>query len=345
MRIPRSIFLLATTAFLLAVPAQRVHAQAASTLHPENVIGNARCEECHKEELQAWKVSTHARSDSVHRDPKTKDKAAEIAKAMGISSVNEIAAHPLCTECHFTRQKEGGTVKVIGGVSCESCHGGAKEWRDVHGNRDKLPDRAKRQELSKAAGMLYPEDTYAVAQNCFNCHVVRDEDLVVKGGHPARSEGFNLVSWSQGEVRHNFYTPTFERVEDKNLETRPERKRMFLVVGMLLDLEYSLRGLANGKVGGGPYRQAMGKRAHTIINAELPVVLKALGGDGAPAEIKEIAEIAKGINLSAAPAEMTKAADEVGAKAKAFSDAHDGSAMAGIDALVPSASKGKAWAP
>ncbi len=327
-----------------AVPVVNLFSQPPSPLHPENVIGNGRCEECHKEELQAWKVSTHARSDSVHRDPKTRAKAEEIAKAMGIRSVNDIAAHPLCTECHFTRQKET-TLKVIGGVSCESCHGGAKEWRDVHGARDKIADRSKRQELSTAAGMLYPDDTYAVATNCFNCHVVRDEELVVKGGHPARSEGFNLVSWSGGEVRHNFYTADYERVEDKNLDTLPHRKRMFLIVGMLLDLEYSVRGLANGKDPQGGFRKAMGTRAYGIINKEIPVVLAALGGDSAPAEIKEIAELAKGLNLSSPPAVMNKAADEIGAKAKAFSDAYDGTEFAGIDKLIPGNSKGTAWQP
>ena len=42
--------------------------QAASTLHPEKVVGNTTCAECHEEEVKAWTLSSHKRADSVHRD-------------------------------------------------------------------------------------------------------------------------------------------------------------------------------------------------------------------------------------------------------------------------------------
>ncbi len=340
-----TISLFATGLFL--VVAGQSNGQAISTLHPENVIGSERCEECHKEEVLAWKASTHSRSNNVHRDAKTKERAAEIATKMGIKNVNDIPAHPLCTECHFTRQKTT-VLKVISGVSCESCHGGAKNYRDVHGKKDEIPDRAERQKRSKAAGMLYPHETYKVAENCYNCHIVRDEKLVNVGGHKARSDSFNLVDWTAGELRHNFYDTSYERHEKENLDTRIERKRLFFTVGMTLDLEYSLRGLASGVQKGSnfPFRTTMGKRAYDIINKELPAVIAKLGGEGAaPKELVEIQKIGKGTKLTGDAADIVKAADAINAQIEAFSASQDGTGLGAIDAFLPKNPKGTPYKP
>ncbi len=319
--------------------------QAASTLHPEKVVGSEKCADCHEEEVKAWKLSAHFRSDSVHRDAKTREKAEEIAKKMGLANANAMSTSPLCTECHFTRQAVGGAVKTIGGVSCESCHGGAKDFYEVHGEKEKIPSREERQKRSKAAGMLYPHDTALVAENCFNCHIIRDEKLVNVGGHPARSENFNLASWTSGEVRHNFYTADYTRSGEKNLDTQQDRKRKMFVTGMLLDLQYSLASLAKGKTGGGEFRKSMGNRSHTIINKELPIVIAKLGGDSAPPELLEIQKIAKGVKLSGNPADVAKAADEIEPLIQKFSEGTDGSNLSGVDSIIPTNSKGKAWQP
>ena len=313
-------------------------------MHPEKVVGNTVCADCHEEEFKAWKSSAHSRADSVHRDAKTKKKAEEIAKKMGLKNAAAMTSSPLCTECHFTRQNKGGSTKVISGVSCESCHGGGKDYHEIHGEKEKIGDRAERQKLSKAAGMLYPHDTFLVAENCFNCHIVRDEKLVNVGGHPARSKGFNLVSWTQGEVRHNFYTEDYKRGA-KNVDTVQDRKRKMLVVGMLLDLEYSLKSLSK-VTQKGDFRNAMGKRCNTIIKSELPTVIKKLGGDGAPAELLEIQGIVKELNLmSSKLAPIAAAADKIKAPIAAFSKAQDGSALGGVDSLISSKAKGTAWQP
>ncbi|MFD2256088.1 cytochrome c family protein [Luteolibacter algae] len=336
------LFPLTLVAACLSAPL--AYGQAASTLHPEKVIGSEKCADCHEEEVKAWKLSAHFRSDSVHRDAKTREEAEKIAKAMGLANANAMTTSPLCTECHFTRQKTGGATKTIGGVSCESCHGGGLDFYEIHGEIEKIPNRDERKQRSKAAGMLYPEDTALVGENCFNCHIIRDEKLVNVGGHIARSEGFNLVSWSQGEVRHNFYTPDHTRTKGENLPTTPERKRKLFVVGMLLDLEYSLRALSNGKTGGGAFRKAMGTRAHTIINKELPAVSKILG-DAAPEELKKAAEIASAVKLSGDPKLVAAAADALKDPIKSLSDNHDGSALGALDSILPKKSKGTAWQP
>lgn len=330
---------------VLAGAAPFAFGQAASTIHADKVVGYERCEECHEEEVKAWKLSSHARSNNVHQDAKTREKAQEIASKMGLANASAMSTSPLCTECHYTRQETGGATKTISGVSCESCHGGGKDFYEVHGDKEKIPSREERQKLSKAAGMLYPHDTALVAENCFNCHIIRDEKLVNVGGHPARSKGFNLVSWTQGEVRHNFYTPDHERTKGKNLETVQSRKRKLFVVGMLLDLEYSLRSLSKGRTGGGEFRKAMGTRANTIIKKELPAVIKGLGGDGAPAEILEITKIADGVKLSGDPAQVAAAADAIKPLVVKFSEGTDGSNLGGVDGFLPPNSKGKAWQP
>ncbi|MEP4077716.1 MAG: cytochrome c family protein [Haloferula sp.] len=327
---------------LSAAPA--VFGQASSTMHPEKVVGNTVCADCHEEEFKAWKSSAHSRADSVHRDAKTRKKAEEIAKKMGLKNAAAMTSSPLCTECHFTRQKKGGSTKVISGVSCESCHGGGKDYYEVHGEKDKIGDRAERQKLSKAAGMLYPHDTFLVAENCFNCHIVRDEKLVNVGGHPARSKGFNLVSWTQGEVRHNFYTPGYKRGAE-NLGTVQDRKRKMLVVGMLLDLEYSLRSLSK-VTESGTFRNAMGKRCNAIITGELPKVIEKLGGDSAPAELLEIQTAVKDLKLTSSKLEpIAAAADKIKGPIAAFSKSQDGSGLAGVDPLIPSSAKGEPWQP
>ncbi|MEZ5383960.1 MAG: multiheme c-type cytochrome [Prosthecobacter sp.] len=321
-------------------------AQAISTLHPERVIGAERCEKCHGEELQAWKLSKHARSDSIHRDPKTAQKAKDIATKMGLRSVNEISTNQLCTECHFTRQQTGSMLKVIGGVSCESCHGGAKDWVDVHGDKEKIASHDERIKLAIEGGMLNPRNVYQVAENCFSCHVARNEKLINVGGHPARSEGFELASWSQGEVRHHFYTNSERHAKD-NKAVSQNVKRVLFTTGLLLDLEHSLRGLAAGVQKGNqfPFRQAMGRRAYTIISAELPAVIEKLGGAGAPAELQQILAITKGVNLGGEAAQVIKAADDIKAQVEAFGQKSDGSALAGIDGLIPTQNRGNPFQP
>lgn len=321
------------------------HGQASTTLHPDRVVGAERCEKCHVEELKAWKSSKHSRSDSIHRNPTTAQKAKDIATKMGLRSVNEISTNPLCTECHFTRQQTGNQLKTAGGVSCESCHGGAKDWIDVHGAKEKIASHDERIKQAIAGGMLNPKNIYQVAENCFSCHVTRDEKLVNVGGHPARSEGFELATWSQGEVRHHFYTNSERHPTDNKLVPQNTRRLMF-VTGLVLDLEYSLRALASGvQKGNFPFRQAMGRRAYTIINTELPAVIEKIGGASAPAELQQILTIAKGINLGAEAAVVNKGADDIKAQIEMFGQKADGGALAGVDGLIPSQNRGAPYMP
>ena len=91
--------------------------------------------------------------------------------------------------------------------------------------------------------MIRPSSLYRLAKNCYSCHVVPQEDLVNKGGHPAGS-AFELVSWSQGEVRHN----TWHSKGKENVPASAARKRMLYLVGLGVELE---TGIARGRQGDG----------------------------------------------------------------------------------------------
>ena len=211
---------------------------------PNKVTGAESCEKCHAAELQTWKQTPHFETFlTLHR----KKDAQEIASKLGISSFKNDSN---CIQCHYTMQHQGSTVEAVAGVSCESCHGPAKDWINVHNNyggagvtRDTETPEHRRQRLSEsiAAGMRNPINVYLVAQSCYRCHTVPDEKLVNIGGHSAGSLDFELVSWSQGMVRHNFV-----RTDGKqNIESSPERLRLMFVAGMIADLEFSLRATAS----------------------------------------------------------------------------------------------------
>ncbi|MDJ0932205.1 multiheme c-type cytochrome [Breoghania sp.] len=46
-----------------------------------------------------------------------------MATKMGI---RRLKADSACLGCHFTEKLEGGKPEAIAGISCESCHGSAK---------------------------------------------------------------------------------------------------------------------------------------------------------------------------------------------------------------------------
>jgi hypothetical protein len=140
-------------------------------------------------------------------------------------------------------------LEAIAGVSCESCHGASKDWIAIHNDyggtgvtraQESAEHRTQRLVSSIEHGMRNPVNVYLVAHSCYRCHTVPDEKLVNVGGHNAGSLDFELVSWSQGTVRHNFL-----RTDGKvNAEESVPRMRAMFVAGMIADLEFSMRATA-----------------------------------------------------------------------------------------------------
>jgi hypothetical protein len=235
---------------------------AQQNVAPEKVVGRESCAQCHGPELKAWEQSSHNKKAwSLLEHPK----APEFAKAIDVTDIKGDSA---CTKCHGTHQMLNGQLKILQGNSCESCHGGAggadgwlKKHYDFGQGGAKMADllaerlketaeqRAQRDAACTEAGMNRSENAMAIAKNCLSCHLVPNEALL-KAGHPM-SSSFELVEWSNGEVRHNFLLDANKNNEAPSNwldefrngpgRTVEGRKRLMYIAGKLADLEVSLR--------------------------------------------------------------------------------------------------------
>lgn len=324
-RVQRAVMGLALAA-LCAVPAGPVEASQPGY---EKVVGPVACAECHQSETKIWEGTHHF---STFRDLPREEKAMAIANKMGFK---RIKAGSLCLDCHFLTAAVDGEREAVAGIACESCHGAGKGYIDVHSaNFDKgskkkkaeTPEQtAKRWAAAEAAGMIRPVNLYALAKNCYGCHVVPEEKLVNVGGHEAGSP-FELVSWSQGEIRHN----TWHSEGKANEKATPERKRMMFIVGTAVELETALRATAKATEKA-TYGVTMARRADAARKR-----LSAIADAAKAPELDSIMKIAGGVALKLNnEAELSKAADEIGKLTRSFVDNHDGSSFGGVDSMMP----------
>jgi hypothetical protein len=295
---------------------------------PATVVGPDQCVDCHEDSYNIWQESTHYKT---YDELSSNFDGLGIADKMGVDNIEDPAGE--CVSCHYTvTGAHPGKYEVIAGVSCESCHGGARDWLDTHGeypNDDPANETAEQKQQriahAEAAGLLYPQRIERIAANCLSCHTVPDEKLVNVGEHPAASD-FELVAWSQGEVRHN----VFWNKGEKNAEDPPERKRIMYVVGRATDLQYSLLALAKA-TGPGKYLDAMQQRVENAL-AELQKIqqAQALPEIGAMLEAAQQAPLQPG-----SAAALEQAAAQVKSQIEAFVGAHDGKQLAALDGLLP----------
>ena len=117
-------------------------------------------------------------------------KAAGFARALGIDPFDLKGS---CVKCHATVFRGDANA----GVSCESCHGPASGWNELHQQKGSYAKAV-------AAGMHDLRDKpAAIARVCVECHVVSDRRLAA-AGHPT-GEAFDagaslqkLVHWNRG---------------------------------------------------------------------------------------------------------------------------------------------------
>ena len=221
-----------------------IAAYGAGASDPAKTVGPNACAECHKQEAEAWKGTHHFKT--FREMPRNTD-ANGIAQKMG---VRRVKSESLCLNCHFTVQNKNNKEEPVAGISCESCHSAGQDWIKVHSgfsgkkvNTESKAEEAARWKLANSKGMIRPRSLYQLAKNCYGCHVVPHEELVNKGGHRAGS-AFELVSWSQGEVRHN----TWYSKDKDNLPASAARKRMLYLVGLGVELETALRAVGKATV-------------------------------------------------------------------------------------------------
>ena len=326
------LILLLSAALPVMIRAQEVQCD------PTKVMTAEACAKCHANEVAVWQKTPHF---STYQDLSRRPRAKEICKNLGLRSVKR---SDVCIKCHYTLKASGGKNKPVSGISCESCHGASKDWLTMHNDyggptatKESETPSHKRQRLDDclAVGMNNTRNLYSIAMNCFNCHTVPNEELVNKGGHVAGTEAFELVSWSQGMLRHNFLRGN----NVKNVESTPERLRVMYVVGLIADLEYSTRATA-AATQKSKYGLTVAQRA-----VDKAMKLYELQQKLQHADVQQILQRFSSAQLKINNTEqLNTIADEINKLGRKFAKEADGAQLAVVDEWLPDAANYK-WKP
>ena len=308
---------------------------AAAPADPAATLGAEACVKCHAAETQVWRTTPHAQTfEQLHRRPEAK----AIVTKLRLTSIKHSGR---CVACHYTQQAAGGSVHAIAGVSCESCHGAAAGWVNVHHDyggpgvtrhTESMAHRNARLLTSIRSGMRNPVNVYLMAQSCLRCHTTADEQLVNVGGHSAGSLDFEFVSWSQGSIRHNFVRTDGQsnEVSDSN------RIRVMFVAGMIAELESSLRATA-AATQHATFGVTVAKRA-----ARAAARLKSVQAKTNSPRLAQIIEVFDSVELALDNrGPLTEAADRIAMLGFAYADAIGGDDLAVLDPFIPAADRWK----
>ncbi len=143
----------------------------------------------------------------------------------------------------------------------------------------------------------------------------------------AAGSPFELLSWSQGEIRHNLWHSKGKT----NGVASSARKRMPYLVGITVELETALRAVAQ-TTKSAEYSVRMAHRADKARKKMLDAA-KALPHVGELSRIVQ-ANFEAGLKLDNEEA-LNAAADKVAEDAQALVANYDGSAFARLDGLLP----------
>lgn len=319
-------------AALLAVLLLPGAAAAVLLPRPEKVGGPESCAECHIQEIEVWKLSAHFRSfHELHRKPE----AAAIQDKLGLGSMKQEQS---CMGCHYLSRPVEQKLTATSGVSCESCHGAGQDWAQTHGDygqgRTKATESAEHRlaRVTQAvnAGMILANNLYALGAACYDCHVMNDEKIVNVGGHSPASPGFNLLTWSQGEVRHTI----LHTDNTANPAAAPPHRRRLFVLGVILEVEFGFRAVARATERAN-FGQTLARQ--TDAARKLLEKIQALAPTPELAAIVATASATR-LRLNNA-AELTAAAEKISGLGRAFAATVTGEQLAGMDALVPDATQ------
>jgi len=169
---------------------------AASPGRAQTYLGPSKCLQCHDHDRQAAKwqreepLAFKGKAHFATLKQLDGTKAAGFARALGIDPFDLKGS---CVKCHATVFRGDANA----GVSCESCHGPASGWNELHQQKGSYAKAV-------AAGMHDLRDKPpAIARVCVECHVLTDRRLAA-AGHPT-GEAFDagaslqkLVHWNRG---------------------------------------------------------------------------------------------------------------------------------------------------
>jgi hypothetical protein len=296
---------------------------------PTKVLAAEACAKCHTQEVQNWQQTPHFTTfEQLVRRPE----AQEICRKMGLPSVKR---SDVCTKCHFTMQTAGDRTRPVSGISCESCHGAARDWLAVHNDyggptatRESETTEHREQRLQSALGlgMRNTQNLYAIASSCYDCHTVPNERLVNVGGHKAGTDDFELVAFSQGMMRHNF----LRTGGTTNATSTQERLRVMYVVGLIADMEYSTRATAKATEKSA-YGITVAQRAASTA-LKLLEIQKQINDADVQAALYAFAQAELKVNNDD---RLNQIADEIKSAGMKFAQENDGSRLQAIDALLP----------
>jgi len=353
--IPTRGLILAVTVYATLAGPHRLSAAddgdaAVGGLDPQKVMGARACLNCHPSESLALLHSKHSRTHLMLRGANAK----KYAEALGLKKpASESMA---CVQCHATpRTSFTGTVQVISGVSCESCHGesgGAEGWLNAHavyGPNGSTPEsetkehRAARLDRVDKAGMIRAGHIAKLANKCFGCHSVRNATLV-NAGHKTGG-GFEFVGRTIGEVRHNFHMDQSTNAEEPSLWAgrhdgdAAARRRIKFIVGVLTDAQIAfatLSGINDEEVLESEFPEQLLERAEAPLEY-LEVSIETLEDD-VPEQLETAFEvIEEGLDADFAEEEgreaLAEAAEALDEVVKWFA-AQDGKSLEALDEVL-----------
>ncbi|MCA8990333.1 MAG: hypothetical protein KDA88_00045 [Planctomycetaceae bacterium] len=337
---------------LSAVAASAQENQAGATANSEQLrtlgVHGGDCKKCHPSEVSSWMKSTHFQTADL-RLRSFAENSKKYATALGIKQ-QDMLTTAICANCHGTQVVRNDEIEVVSGVSCEKCHGAAggdAGWLNRHQSyhpqmviprQQETPEhRESRIADCESAGMVRSENLRGLALACFKCHLVNNEELVAAGHKMASA--FEFVSWSGGEVRHNFLVNRQVNAPEPSLwleqsgSTVENRRRLKFVVGTLAQLETGLRARAKMKnpvlipqlggmvaAGNGKLLQINGVAPTDEITQATALISPMLGTLFAPLPTDEET--------------YQKVADQIAELTQEFIEQHDGSQLNGLDALL-----------
>jgi hypothetical protein len=164
-----------------------------------------------------------------------------IARNLGLPAAETA---DLCLDCHADNPppaQRGQAFQLTDGVGCESCHGGAENWIQLH----TIGDNQNGHQRNIDAGLYPTADPESRARLCLSCHLGNQDKFVTHrimgAGHPRLS--FELDTFTAIEPAHFV-------VDDDYRERKPVFSGVQVwAIGQAIALAEALDGVTDPELG------------------------------------------------------------------------------------------------
>ncbi len=265
---------------------------------PEKVVPTKECIRCHQDEADVWKSTEHfATYGNLHKGKRAK----EIATEFGLSTTKIRKPDSVCAGCHYTVGTKNGAHRVVQGISCQSCHGAGADWLEAHNDygsdtatksSESAAHKAQRIKVIEDAGMVRPANYLGFAQNCYQCHLVANEELMNKTSHRGASD-FSFLERTQGSILHTD-------------PASADKQNKLIISGAIAEVVGALHALGSAKSAEGRYAQEMKQTASGAIQS----VSSAVNATD-DAQLRKIQAKLQGVNLRAGDQSLISLSKEV----------------------------------